>query len=126
MLTSLYQALADRLSGLGVSLYHADCVPADAAFPYITFEAAAPLAPGRSGQLALTVWACGEAAHAQRLHLADALLAVLPARGLYLALAEGAAILAPPAGTETLQSGSALGLRLTWTLEYHPSKGESA
>ena len=123
MLSNLYQALVSHLSGLEAPVHQADCVPRDAAFPYVTMTLDAPPAPGSPGQATLTIWCLGDGAHAQRLRLADALLALLPARGLYLSLPEGAVTLRmnPSALARPLQDGEALGLRLTWELQCFPN-----
>lgn len=121
MLTSLHQALIDHLSSLETPILQANCVPQGQTFPYVTMDVTPALSTDMPGSLTLTAWCCGESAHADRLALAEELLALLPSRGTVLALTGGRAILCmTDERARCLQSGEALGVQLTWELRCFP------
>lgn len=120
MLTSIVRALCDHLAQTGLPVYLADCVPSSAAFPYITAEPKAPLAPHASGQLALTLWCAGDTAHTQRLAQADLLLKQLPARGLHLTTDDGVIVLRQEGGATFLRESAAQGVKTVWSVRFYP------
>lgn len=116
MLTELIQALIARLAAANVPLYLADCVPEEAALPYVTLAAVLPLGDG-SGTLTLTAW---HTTNAGRIALAEDLAALLPPRGTYLPLGSGAATL--HTGTVSpIHEAPLLGLRMVWKLRCFPA-----
>lgn len=121
MLTHLFQALIAHLGSLDIPVWLADCVPQGTPLPYITAEIKAPLNTG-AGSLTLTCFPCADAAHADRLAQADALLALLPVRGLWLAIEEGAVILLPEGPAVCVQDAGLQGLRMAWTLHFFPTQ----
>lgn len=121
MLSAIFSALIARLSPLGFPVYAADCVPEGAAFPYMTAEVAAPLAPGTAGSLTLTAWIQSGAAHSERIALAENLHALLPARGTWLAADSGALTLVGDGPIRCVQDGPLLGAQSRWTLRFFPS-----
>lgn len=121
MLTELYQALSAQLSALDAPLYLTDCVPAGAAFPYLTAAMSVPLTPGEAGALTLTLWCHGDTANAERFRLSEALAEQLPARGFRLALKDGTYILRLKAGPTPIRSQEALGVKTVWTLRCYPA-----
>ncbi len=120
MLTVLYEALALHLAALDAPVYLADCVPPGTLFPYVTAEINAPCTPAEEGAIALTLWCLGGTANADRLRLGDELLALLPPAGMHMQTGSGTALLRMKAPAETLRSGDALGLRMTWSLRCYP------
>ncbi|MGN0753677.1 MAG: hypothetical protein ACI4ME_04390 [Aristaeellaceae bacterium] len=122
MLTSLFRAICDHLTPLGVPVYLADCVPDGAAFPYITANIAAPLAAHTAGAVTLTLWCAGDQANAQRLSQVDELLALLPARGIPLTTAAGVITLRQTGGARCLRESGALGIKTVWKLCCFPAQ----
>lgn len=120
MLNALLAALHDLLSQSGLPVYLADCLPPGTACPYALLDGM-PAADGRSA-LRLTLWCAGDAPHAQRLALGDALLTLIPAGGLHLRLPDGAVLLtrAADAPIECRKEADFLGLSLPLTLIIHP------
>ncbi|MBQ7850201.1 MAG: hypothetical protein IJ343_10795 [Clostridia bacterium] len=118
MLTALYQVLCQRLSEAGFTVFAEDCVPGDAAFPFVTLriDASAPLQDG--GAVILTGWLRSNAPHRDRLAMADALLRLVPGAGLKLPLAGGLALLHQGGRpcVQWLQSGGALGAQVRHSL----------
>lgn len=119
MMTELLAALHDLLSQAGLPVYASDAVPDGAALPCFTLESMP--AVGRSA-LRLTVWCAGDAPHARRLALCDALLLLIPAGGLRLRLTDCAALLtrAVDAPIQCRREADCLGLSLPLTLFVHP------
>lgn len=128
MLTELYQALSAQLSGLNVPLYLADCIPADAPFPRLTAAISAPLSPGETGALTLTLWCCSNTANTERFRLTEALADLLPARGIRIPLTAGTCTLRLKAGPAFISSQEALGAKTVWALRCYPgcTKGEAS
>ena len=120
MMTELLSALHDLLSQAGLPVYLADCLPPGTACPYLLLEDM-PAADGRSA-LRLTVWCAGNAPHAQRIALGDALLTLIPMGGLHLRLPDCIAVLtrAGDAPIECRKEADCLGLSLPLTLFVHP------
>lgn len=121
MLTELFEALSSQLAGLGAPLYLADCVPAGAAFPYLTAAMSVPLSPGEAGALTLTLWCHGDAANTERFRLSELLAERLPARGIHLSLTGGTCTLRLKAGPTPVRSQEALGMKTVWALRCYPS-----
>ena len=120
MLKTIHRALLDCFSGLGLPLYPADCVPDDAAFPYLTLAVEPPLTPARSGRVTLTLWFHSDSAHAERLSWGDQLLNLLPSRGVWLNSGSETLLLTPEKAAQPLREKTALGLRFLWALQCHP------
>ena len=120
MLTSLYKALLTQLEPLAMPVFLTDCVPQGSCFPYMTAQILAPLSAGDAGQIKLTIWCCADTPNAERLLRTDALLALLPSRGLRLTLPDGAALLRRTGTTLSVRDDIALGLQTTWQLQYYP------
>lgn len=121
MLTDVYQALLNRLAQLDTPVFQADCIPQGQTFPYLTLDIALPLAPQQPGKLTLTAWCHGAQAHADRLALADAILALLPLSGTRLEGESGRIILlADDQHAQCIRSGEARGVKLTWKLQCFP------
>lgn len=93
MLTELYVKLMALLEGAGFTAYAQDAVPEDARFPFVTCRIDAPASMHETGSVTLTGWVHGEAAHARRLLLADALVSLVPPGGMMLPLDGGLAVL---------------------------------
>lgn len=121
MLSALFRALSAHLSGLDLPLYQADCVPAGAAFPYLTAAFSAPLSAGETGALTLTLWCCGDPANADRFRLSEALAELLPARGIRIPLTAGTYTLRLKAGPAFIASQEALGAKTVWALRCYPA-----
>ncbi len=121
MLTSLYEALFAHLSRLAIPVYQADCVPEGAALPYVTARVSAPLIPGGSGSLTLTVWVHGNEANALRLARTDSLYALLPPRGAFLQAETGSMLLRLDHPALCVHKPPLLGLQSTWTLRFYPA-----
>ena len=121
MLTELFQALTALLSGLDAPLYHADSVPAGAAFPYLTAAFSSPLSAGEAGALTLTLWCRGGDANAQRFRLSEELAQLLPARRLRIPLSEGVFTLRLKVGPTFVASQEALGAKTVWALRCYPA-----
>ena len=111
MLSDFIQAVIARLATVDAPVYLADCVPADVPGPYITLAATLP------GTLTLTLW---HRDNAGRIALAEEVAALLPARGTYLTLPSGAAILTGGSST-FLREGPLPGLRMVWKLRCFPA-----
>lgn len=110
MLSDFIQAIIAHLTPVNAPVYMADCVPADIPGPYITLAATLP------GTLTLTVW---HRDNAGRIALAEEIVSLLPARGTYLTLPAGAAILTGTSST-FLKEGPLPGLRMVWKLRCFP------
>ena len=122
MLSELFRALSALLSGLDAPLYQADCVPAGAAFPYLTVTMSTPLTPDAAGALTLTLWCHGDAANTERFRLSETLAEHLPSRGLRLSLPSGACTMRLKSGPTPLCSQEALGMKTVWALRCYPSE----
>lgn len=92
MLSQLHQLLYAQLSALGYAVYAADCVPDDARFPYLTFQAEPSADPDGMGCVTLTAWCRSTAAHSERMAFGDLLMQVVPSAGLPLWLDGGLAV----------------------------------
>lgn len=91
MLTELYRKVIAQLAEAGFTAYAEDTVPQDACFPFVTCRIGAPASMHEVGSMVLTGWVRGEAAHVQRLTLADALISLVPPGGMMLPLDGGLA-----------------------------------
>ena len=120
MLKTIHQELTAYIGGLGLPVYHADAIPDDAAFPYLTLAVEAPLTPLKPGHVTLTLWCHSGEAHAERLTCGDQLLTLLPPRGRWLNTGYETLLLTPEKPAQLLQERTALGLRITWKLARHP------
>lgn len=126
MLNELLEALCTHLSALDMPVFLADCIPNGVGMPYLAMELSLPVRPADPGKVTLTMWCLGGSAHAERVRLGDELLALLPARGICLRLAEHSVTLRPTGSVSTLRSGAAVGLRLTLVLGCVPLKAAVA
>lgn len=122
MLTSIFRALCNHLSLLGLPAYLADCVPDGAALPYFTADIQPPLASGTKGSLTLTFWCAGDQSNVHRLNQADLLLETFPGRGLRLAAGSGAITLTQEGGAQCVTQHGAQGVITRWTLRFFPHK----
>ena len=120
MLKSIHQSLTEYVAGLGLPVHPAELVPDDAAFPYITLALEAPLNAASDGHVTLTLWCLGPEAHADRLVLGDALLSLMPPRGLWLQTDYETLLLTPEKPAQPLRDKTALGLRLLWRMRRYP------
>lgn len=125
MLTDLCMALVNHLSTLGAPVYLADCVPEGASFPYVTLDFAPSLDLCAEGTLAVTAWAAGDTANADRLVLAGDVLRLLPARGIRLASPTGAALIRQKGGVACVRESEARGVRMVYRVQAIPEKGET-
>lgn len=91
MLTELYRKVIAQLAEAGFSAYAEDTVPQDADFPFVTCRIDAPVSTHELGSIVLTCWVRGDAAYAQRLAMADALVSLVPPGGMMLPLDGGLA-----------------------------------
>ena len=122
MLTELYAALAALFGQAGATVYLVDCVPPQAAYPYVTLSADVPAAPDGMGTVTLTCWDACTSANANRLAALDALLALIPAGGLRIRLNSGTAALFRTAeGASCVHAGPALGATLRLALRCYPA-----
>lgn len=121
MLTSVFQALNGLLSAMGLPLYMADCVPQEAAFPYMTMAVSAPLTPATAGALTLTIWCCSDSSHADRVFYVDDLLTYLPARGVRLVMDDVAITLQQNGASACIREKGLMGLQTDWTLRCFPA-----
>jgi len=115
VLTELYSQLVALLAEAGCSAYAADAVPPDAAFPFVTIEARVAATLHGTGRVTLTGWVHGNARHADRLALGDALLKIVPSGGRKLPLTGGYALLirGDRMNVEWPETQGALGVRVT-------------
>lgn len=120
MLNSIIRELIDFLSGLGLPVYQADCIPDGAPFPYLALEVTPPLTAALPGRVSITLWCRSGSSNADRIARTDALLTLLPPRGTWLETSLGAIILTPERSAEPVADKSARGLRTTWKLCFHP------
>lgn len=123
MLTELYAALVTLFGQADAPVFLADCVPLDAAFPYVTLAMDVPAAPDAEGAVTLTCWHACMSSNASRLALLDALLALIPAGGLRIRLDSGTAAIfrAEGDGVSCVRSGNALGMTLPLSLRCYPA-----
>ena len=121
MLTSLYEALVQKLSLMNLPVFLSDCVPEGTGFPCLTLEIAAAPLPREAGRVAMTIWCRGEAANQNRFRLMEELLDYMPARGFRVALNSGSAILRMNESAACVRSKDALGVKTLWTLHLYPS-----
>lgn len=121
MLTTIHKGLAEHIAGAGLTVYPADGVPDDAAFPYVTLTAEAPLNAASTGRVTLTLWCSGQEAPADRLRLTDSLLTLLPPRGLWLETDYETLLLTLDKPAQPLREKTALGMRTVWKLQRYPN-----
>lgn len=126
MLTSVFRALCAHMAPLGLPLYLAECVPADATFPYITARIAVPLAPHAAGSVTLTFWSLDSQPLSRRVFRADELLSLLPARGFSLETSACTLALRQEGGATCVREGAALGVRTVWKLRCFPAGKEGS
>lgn len=114
MLTELYAKLTALLAEAGFTAYAEDTVPQEAGFPFVTCRIDAPVSMHERGCVALTCWVRGDAAHAQRLTLADTLVSLVPPGGMMLPLDGGLAAVFRAEGQAVTwpESKGALGARV--------------
>lgn len=92
-MTGLKQVLYQLWSQFGVPAYLADCVPADAVLPYITYEVIQPALRGEAVLTAFNWHRRGENGNVERSALMDDIATALPEGGLMLAIDHGYVIL---------------------------------
>lgn len=114
MIASLQRAVIALLTGAGWPAYAEDAVPGSAAFPLATLRLDPPAAWDGQGSAVLTAWAspASDTAQADRMALAEKLMALVPQGGALLALDEGVAALYPAGNLEFPDDRGALGVRL--------------
>lgn len=122
MLTDLYRDLCSRLAAVDCPVYADDCVPTNAPFPFVTLKAEPSLSPGGKGTLTLSCWHHSASAHADRLALADRLLACFPPGGLLLTLPGGMAVITPAGPAGCARQDSARGCAISFSLRYYPRR----
>ena len=120
MLTTIHRELSEYVSGLGLPVFPADCVPDDAALPYLTLAIEAPLTAAHSGRAVLTLWCQSSSAHADRLTHGDQLLTLIPPRGVWLDTGYETLLPTPEKPAQPLREKTALGLRTSWKLQRYP------
>lgn len=118
MLTELTHRLMEALSAARLTVWAADAVPPDAAFPFVTVEIAPAASLHDLGRVTLTGWPDKPCSMAQRLAMADALLALVPPAGLKLPLEDGLALLTRGSRTQLqwVASDGAIGVRIPFDL----------
>lgn len=126
MLTSIFRALCEHMAPLGLPVYLAQCVPSDAAFPYITAKISVPLSTHATGAVTLTLYAPGDQPHSRFVSLADELLTLLPAHGFHLDTDACALALRQEGGAMCVREGAALGVRGVWKLRCFPARKEAS
>lgn len=121
MMQAVIRALTEYLTGCGLSLYLADCVPQGLAFPYLTAEVSLPCTGNQQGSVTLTLWCAGSMANTTRLLLHDSLMQYFPPRGLPLMTDEGLAVLRP-GRVQFVQQGTARGLETRLDVHFFPGE----